>query len=276
MKKIGLALGGGGAKGFAHIPMLEVFDELGIEPYAISGTSAGAVVGAMYASGMAGVEIREWMKEMLIDRGSSIQDLFKKRNVLKSGLEVLDLSFKPSGLLKGRRFTEKMRERMEVEYFEDLKIKLRVVASDYWTSKQVVLKSGELFPAIRASISLPGVFVPAEVDDEILVDGGGVNPVPHDVLRDCDVVIAVDVMGFPDEERPKVPGMFSSMIGMYNIMQNTIVKQRLKAHQPNLYLKPNIQGIDIFDFNRSEEVYEMAEPAAKELQKWLSKLIDTW
>jgi len=276
MKKIGLALGGGGAKGFAHIPMLEVFDELGIEPYAISGTSAGAVVGAMYASGMAGVEIREWMKEMLIDRGSSIQDLFKKRNVLKSSLEVLDLSFKPSGLLKGRRFTEKMRERMEVEYFEDLKIKLRVVASDYWTSKQVVLKSGELFPAIRASISLPGVFVPAEVDDEILVDGGGVNPVPHDVLRDCDVVIAVDVMGFPDEERPKVPGMFSSMIGMYNIMQNTIVKQRLKAHQPNLYLKPNIQGIDIFDFNRSEEVYEMAEPAAKELQKWLSKLIDTW
>lgn len=276
MKKIGLALGGGGAKGFAHIPMLEVFDELGIEPYAISGTSAGAVVGAMYASGMAGVEIREWMKEMLIDRGTSIQELFKRRNVLKSSLEVLDLSFKPSGLLKGRRFTEKMRERMEVEYFEDLKIKLRVVASDYWTSKQVVLKSGELFPAIRASISLPGVFVPAEVDDEILVDGGGVNPVPHDVLRDCDVVIAVDVMGFPDEERPKVPGMFSSMIGMYNIMQNTIVKQRLKAHQPNLYLKPNIQGVDIFDFNRSEEVYEMAEPAAKELQKWLSKLIDTW
>ena len=276
MKKIGLALGGGGAKGFAHIPMLEVFDELGIEPYAISGTSAGSIVGAMYASGMAGVEIREWMKEMLIDRGATIQDLFQKRNVLKSSLEVLDLSFKPSGLLKGRRFTQKMQERIQVEYFEDLKIKLRVVASDYWTCKQVVLNSGELFPAIRASISLPGVFVPAEVDNKILVDGGGVNPVPFDVLKDCDVVIAVDVMGFPDHERPKVPGMFSSMMGMYNIMQNTIVKQRLKASPPNLYLKPDIRGIDIFDFNRSEEVYEMAEPVAKELQRWLSDLMDTW
>jgi NTE family protein len=275
MKKIGLALGGGGAKGFAHIPMLEVFDELGIQPDVISGTSAGAIIGSMYASGMKGVEIREWLDEMLIDKGDSIRDLFNKPKALKS-IEFLDFSFNQFGLLKGRRFTAKMQERMDVADFEDLNIKLRVVAADYWKSKQIVLKSGELFPAIRASMSLPGVFVPAELEGKILVDGGGVNPVPHDVLTDCDVVIAIDVMGFPAIEQPKVPGMFSSMIEMYNIMQNSIIKQRLKACPPNLYIKPNIQGIDIFDFHRSEEVYEMADPAARELEKFLTKLMEVW
>ncbi len=275
MKKIGLALGGGGAKGFAHIPMLEVFDELGIEPYVISGTSVGAIIGAMYASGMNGVEIREWFDELLIGKGTTIKDLFHKPKALRS-FEFLDLSFKNSGLFKGRRFAAKMQERMEVEYFEDLKTPLRIVAADYWKSKQVILKEGELFPAIRASMSLPGVFVPAEVNGKILVDGGGVNPVPHDVLTDCDVVIAIDVLGFPDEERPKEPGMFSSMIGMYDIMQNTIVKERLKANPPNLYIKPNIRGVDILDFHRSEEVYEMAEPAVQELQHWLEDLMERW
>ncbi len=275
MKKIGLALGGGGAKGFAHIPMLEVFDELGIEIHAISGTSAGAIIGAMYASGMRGIEIREWLDAMLIDKGDRLIDLFQKPQALRS-FEFFDLSFKSTGLLKGRRFTEKMQERMEVTYFEDLKIPLRIVAADYWKSKQVVLRQGELFPAIRASMSLPGIFTPVELNGKILVDGGGVNPVPHDILTDCDVVIAIDVMGFPEVERPKEPGLFSSIIGMFNVMQNTIVVQRLKAHPPNLYIKPNIQGIELLDFHRSEDVYEMAEPAVRELERWLMELIETW
>ena len=275
MKKIGLALGGGGAKGFAHIPMLEVFDELGIEIHAISGTSAGAIIGAMYASGMRGIEIREWLDAMLIDKGDRLIDLFQKPQALRS-FEFFDLSFKSTGLLKGRRFTEKMQERMEVTYFEDLKIPLRIVAADYWKSKQVVLRQGELFPAIRASMSLPGIFTPVELNGKILVDGGGVNPVPHDILTDCDVVIAIDVMGFPEVERPKEPGLFSSIIGMFNVMQNTIVVQRLKAHPPNLYIKPNIQGVELLDFHRSEDVYEMAEPAVRELERWLMELIETW
>jgi len=275
MKKIGLALSGGGAKGFAHIPMLEVFDELGIDIHIISGTSAGAIIGALYASGMKGVDIREWLSQLLIEKGDTLRDIFNKPMAMRS-FEFLDLSFQHTGLFKGRRFTQKMQERMGISTFEELKTHLRIVAADYWNCSQVIFSSGELFPAIRASMSLPGIFVPVEYQNRILMDGGGVNPVPFDILRDCDVVIAIDVMGFPDEERPKLPGLFSSVIGMFNVMQNTIVSQRLKSNPPNLYLKPNIQGIDLLDFHRSKEVYEMAEPAASELKRWLIDLMEVW
>lgn len=275
MKKIGLALGGGGARGFAHIPMLEVIDDLGIELHAISGTSAGAIVASLYASGMRGFEIREWFEAMLIEKGDGLRELFQKPQALRT-IEFLDLSFKHSGLLKGKRFTDTLKEKTGVERFEDLEIPLRVVASDFWKSTQVVLSEGTLFPAIRASMCLPGIFVPVEIDGHILIDGGGVNPVPHDILDDCDVVIAIDVMGFPAKERPKEPGLFSSVIGMFDVMQNTIIEQRLDANPPNLYLKPDIRGVDILDFHRSQEVYEMAEPAARKLQRWLEKLMENW
>lgn len=275
MKKIGLALGGGGARGFAHIPMLEVLDDIGVDLHAVSGTSAGAIVGALYASGMSGLEIREWFEALLVDKGDTLKDLFDKPRALRA-FEFLDLSFKHTGLLKGKRFTDTLKERMGVEEFADLEIPLRLVAADYWKSTQVVLKEGPLFPAIRASMCLPGIFVPVEMDGRILIDGGGVNPVPHDVLDDCDVVIAIDVMGFPSNERPRVPGLFSSVVGMFDVMQNTIIEQRLEANPPNLYLKPNIRGIDILDFHRSQEVYEMAGPAARKLQRWLEELMQNW
>jgi NTE family protein len=212
---------------------------------------------------------------MLIDKGDSFRDVLRKPQALRS-LEFLDLSFRQSGLLKGERFTEAMHQRIGLDRFDELRIPLRVVASDYWCCEQVVFSQGELFPAIRASMSLPGIFVPVEYDGRILIDGGGVNPVPHDILDDCDVVIAIDVMGVPDCGQTRIPGLFSSVIGMFNIMQQTIIEQRLIASPPNLYLKPDLPGVDILDFHRSEAIYAMAEPARHELESWLTKLLDSW
>lgn len=273
MNKIGLALGGGGARGLAHIPILEVFDEMSIQPHCISGTSAGAIVGALYASGMSGAEIRIWVDDLIIRDGSPIREIFQKRHALKS-IEFLDLSFQQSGLFKGNRFIKVLEKALGKTTFEALDIPLRIVASDYWTSEQVVFQSGELLPAIRASMSLPGVFTPIEVGKRLLVDGGGVNPVPHDILTDCDIVIAVDVMGFPADSEQKPPGLFRSVIGMFDIMQNTIVEERLKASPPNLYLKPDIRGFEVTDFHKAELIYEQTESAVRELQRWLTRLLD--
>lgn len=271
--KIGLALGGGGAKGLAHIAFLEVFDELGIEIDVISGTSAGAIIGSLYSSGMKGVEIRNWVDHLIINKHDTLRDILHKREAIKT-IEFFDLSFHQSGFLKGKRFLKFLKEVLKVSTFEELQIPLKIVSADFWKSEQVIHESGDILPAIRASMSLPGVFTPVEFDQRILVDGGGVNPVPHDILLDCDTIIAIDVMGFPEKEQPPAPNLLRSTIGMYDVMQNSIIKQRVEAHPPNLYLKPNIQGIDLLDFHKSKTIYKQVGPAVEELKSWLCNLIE--
>ena len=271
MKKIGLALGGGGAKGLAHIPLLEVFDELQIRPHCITGTSIGAIMGALFASGMTARQIRERVEQMIITKGKSFRQLLKKKDALK-WIQFLDVDFRGTGLFRGDKFINFLYEAMGVHRFEDLKIPLRVVASDFWTSEQVVLASGELLPAVKASMGLPGVFTPVIIDNRVLIDGGAVNPVPHDLLEDCDIVVAIDVMGRMGADVRKTPNLFRAVLGTFDIMQNSIIAQRIKNTPPDVYIKPDITGVDILEFYKAEEVYRQAENARLELRRRLQKL----
>ena len=140
MKKIGLALGGGGARGLAHIPMLEVFDELGIRPHRIAGTSIGAVMGALYASGISGAEIRAGVHSMLKSPDESFRKVLQRKGSFK-WLQFLDVEFGHGGLLKGDKFIDFLYEAMRVSRFEDLRIPLNVVATDFYSSEQVVILS---------------------------------------------------------------------------------------------------------------------------------------
>jgi NTE family protein len=273
MNKLGLALGGGGARGLAHIAVLETFDRLGIRPSCISGTSIGAIFGALYAAGMTGAEIRTWSDGWIIRREEWLQDLFQKRQAWKS-LEFIDLTLSPRGLLKGASFMEELQKTLGIHTFEALQTPLRIVASDFWTGEQVVFEHGELLPAIRASMSLPGIFTPVSHEGRLLVDGGGVNPVPHDLLLDCDGVVAVDVLGFSHQEKGKPPHLFRTILGMFDIMQQTIIEQRLAANPPNLYLRPDIRGIELLAFHESEAVYEQSAPAILELDAWLRQWLN--
>lgn len=171
LPKIGLALGGGGAKGLAHIPMLEVFDDLGIRPHRVAGTSIGAIMGALYASGLKAQQIREGVQRMIISKGDSFKAALRKKDVLK-WLKFMDLEFKGHAIFKGDRFIEFLFNAMDVDSFEALDIPLRIVATDFWTSQQVVLDSGELLPAVKASMGLPGVFTPVTLNQRVLIDGG--------------------------------------------------------------------------------------------------------
>ena len=270
MAKIGLALGGGGVRGLAIIPMLEVFDELGIRPHRISGTSLGAVLGALYASGMSAAAIREWVGELL--QNDPLHRLPSLKAMLR-WIEFKDLEFGANGLFRGNRFMALVQEAMGVTRFEQLKIPLRVVATDFWSSQQVVLESGELLPAIRASMSLPGLLTPVRVAGRVLIDGAGVNPVPHDVLTDCDVVVALDLMGRRDPLRQGKPNLFRSIVGIFDIMQNAIIAEKLKACPPEIYIKPDIYNVDILEFDKVAQVLRQAAPARDQLRGELKAML---
>ena len=272
--KVGLALGGGGARGLAHICMLEVLDELGVRPHCIAGTSIGAVLGAVYASGVSGKEIREHVERLLAWRGKSWRQVFKERSLLQ-WMRLLDVERGRGGLLKGDRFFHSLYEVLGVSTFEELQIPLKVVCTDFWNSEQVVFESGDLLPAVKASMGLPGVFTPVTLQGRVLVDGGGVNPVPHDLLKDCDVVVAVDVMGRMVRDPRKAPNLFRVMLGMFEIMQRSIVAGKNEQFPPALYIRPDIAGVDILEFHKADVVYAQAEPERLRLRESLARLLNS-
>jgi NTE family protein len=270
--KIGLALGGGGAKGLAHIPIFMVLDELNITPHRITGTSIGAIMGTLYCAGLSGTEIKDIAKEMIPPKKISAKKILDK-NAMK-WIDFIDLDFKGKGILKGDNFIEFLHSNIGVTTFEELKIPLSVVATNFWTGEQVILNSGPLLPAVKASMGLPGVFSPIVIDNKVLIDGGGVNPVPHDLITDCDTVIAIDVMGGHDfDKKTKIPNLVDSVLGMFDIMQDSIIREKLILTPPDIYIKPDIKEIEILDFYKAEEIVKQALPACEDLKIQLEKLI---
>lgn len=239
--RIGIALGGGGARGLCHIEFLRVLDDLSIRPSVIAGTSIGAIIGGMYAAGISAAR----MSDML--DGLGLRDLQR----------LADLKiFNNRAVIKGRGFERFLSDRIPVNRFEDCRCRLKVVATDFWNRKQVIFESGELVPAIRASMSLPAVFEPYRIGGRVLVDGGAVNPLPFDIIRnDCDLLIAVDVSGerIP-ESRSGLPRMMESIISTFFIMQNSIVESKMSSARPDIYVKPRLINIGLLDFHRDAEI----------------------
>lgn len=193
-KKAGLALGSGGAKGIAHIGVIEVFEKNNIYPQEISGCSIGAVIGALYASG---IPIKE------------IRDLALSINFKKS-LELFDFSNpREGGIVKGKLVLEYLESILPVRTFKQLQLPFSCVATDIKTGKPVVFTKGDLIPALRASISIPGFFIPFEYQGKTLIDGSLVNPVPVNLLTRSRYRIAVIV---DEYDRFKKISLAKSMI----------------------------------------------------------------
>ena len=272
MLKVGLALGGGGAKGFAHVPILEALDEMGIRPSRIAGTSIGAVIGALYAAGLSAKDIRETVDDLVISEEDDWRDILFNKDL---GL-IADL-IRPS-LLRGSilnldSFLEVLEQHLPAKSFADLNIPLTVVAANYWSREQIVLKNGPLLPALGASVALPGLFKPYRLGDQLLVDGGMVNPVPFDLLEhSCDFTIAVDVIGSRKvQNRPGGAPFFETVFTAFQIMQNTILHEKLEQRRPDIYLRPPLVDIKVLDFHKSEQIYRQAACAKVKLQKELER-----
>jgi len=285
---IGLALGGGGARGFAHIGVIRTLLANGIEPDIIVGTSVGAVVGGCFAAGRLDV-LDQWCRGLT------------KRGILS----YLDVSITGGGLIGGGRLAARLEENLGDTPIEALPIRFATITTEIGTGHEIWLTRGRLVDAMRASYALPGIFPPIELDGRWLVDGALVNPVPVSAGRvlGARLVIAVnvntDIIGrsmimsgdseaqtVPSDIAPAMgglramfgaehsikrqfvgnsrrPSLPSVMIDAFNIMQDRIARARLAGDPPDVMITPRLGRIGFFDFHRAEDIIEHGARAAE-------------
>ncbi len=260
-----LALGAGGANGLAHVPVLETLDELGLPPQRIAGSSIGAVVGALYASGLSGKDIRRLvMESFTVREDRPLRKLLSEDAVRWAELIEVDLG--DGGLLSSDGVISFLYEALQVQTFAELERPLKVVAGDLWSREPVVLSEGDLPSAVRASMALPGVFQAVQRDGRTLVDGGTVNPVPFDLFGDeCELTVAVDVSGNRTPPEDGEVSYFETVFNSAKVMQSAIVEAKRRLAEPDIFLAPAITDIRALEFYRAEEVFEQAKPVQEEL-----------
>lgn len=272
--KVGIALGGGGVRGLAHISILQVLDDLQIRPAVIAGTSMGSIVGALYASGMSAREIREVIERRLILKNDTWRDVIEKREDLLKWVSAFKPDFSGSGLINAQGILNSLLNEIKVDSFEDLEIPLLVVAADYWSAEEVIFERGELLPALQASMAVPGVFSPVSIEGRTLVDGGVVNLVPYDLLMGrADFIIAVNVSRVRFAGEDEIPNALEAVLGTFDIMQTTMLADKLERLKPDIYVWPQIRDIRMLDFTKIEEVFAQATSAAEELRKQLLRVL---
>jgi NTE family protein len=270
--RIGLALGSGGAAGLAHIAVLKAFDEAGQRPSRIAGSSIGAVIGALYAAGLSGTEIEAMFAEFDGSGLELIGQLASGENGI-SLTDMIDLDLDDGGLLDPEPFFDFLREHVDAREFSDLETPLVVVATSYFSGESVAFTDGDLFEALRASMAVPGLFQPVTRDDEILIDGGISNPLPWDQLgNEVDFVVAVDVSGQREPVEASTVPANELLFKTFELMQQSIVRERLKTDPPDLYLRPEVEGIRLLHFHRLSEILDQAQPAADRLRQVLQQL----
>ena len=279
--KIGVVFGGGGAKGAAHIGVLKVLEEQKIPVDYVAGTSMGAIVGALYASGLSAGELEkvitaiDWKDVFSGDPDRRYVDYRRKREDYEI-LSKLSLGIKdgkvvmPKGLLKDQKvnvlFEMLMLHTSGIEDFDKLPIPYRAIAADLETGEMVVIKSGRLADAARASMSVPGAFPPMELNGRLLIDGGIVRNVPVDIVREmgADIVICIDV-DKPLPQRKDIGGSLSVLNQMIDIMMKENVKEQIKTLGPkDVYINPDLGELGSTDFNKAAEIASLGEKAARE------------
>jgi NTE family protein len=256
-KKVGLALSGGAARGFAHIGVLDVLQKEGIPIDIVAGTSAGAIIGAVYAS------CRD--SETVKKHALSID--------WKKMASLFDLSFRMSGLLKGRKIEKLLAEYIGGDIdFSKLKIPFSCVATDIDTGEEIVITTGSVPEALRATISVPGIFSVAKRGDRYLVDGGLTTPVPVETVRQmgADFIIAVNVnprvtdrISQSTEKRIKMrkePNIFHVMMQSIYITTYTVARNSLA--DADIVIEPDLKGIGAGDFQKAGEIILMGQEAA--------------
>jgi len=297
--RLGIAFGSGAARGLAHIGVVGVLEEEGIRPSAISGTSIGALVGALYAAGVPAAD--------MADVARSID--------WRSLARLVDPILPTRGLIDGRKITDFFSELLPVRDFTDLQIPLAMVATDVETGETIVLKQGDLLSALRAAIAFPGIFPPVCFGDRYLVDGGLCHPVPAAIVRELGATRVLGVCAIPEVDkssheaflpgqpaRPrnrqrgplpgilnaarverlwreifarrngrngdnacnrKAPNIFRVFAQSVAIMENQINALRLAQDDIDLLLRPKLHGINLLEFQRADEIIAAGAAAAR-------------
>lgn len=244
-RKIGLALGGGAARGLAHIGVLKVLKENKIPIHFIAGTSSGALIGALFSSGM------------------EIEIMAKASQRVGCG-RFVRLTLEKTGPLSGEAIEKFLDNNIGPVQFSELKIPLAVVATDLVSGKEIVIKEGKVAPAVRASAAFPGIFSPVKMDKKVLVDGGVVSNVPVEIVKDmgAEVIIAVDVI--PKARMPREPENIIEVIdrSVDLILKKSSLPSLAKA---GIIIEPVTEYIGSIALERSADLIKMGEKATEEL-----------
>lgn len=253
--KVGLALGSGGARGFAHLGVMKVLRDEGIPIDMIAGSSMGALVGSFYGVGLD------------IERLYYIAKLFKRKY-------YLDFTVPKMGLISGHRVKELIKIFTHGKHLEQLDLPVRVVATDLQTGERVVFREGPIADAVRASISIPGVFVPEEIDGRLLVDGGVVDIVPISVVKEmgADIVIAVDVSNI--NKNVEITSIFDVIMQSLDIMQLELVKCREVA--TDVMIRPDVSAYSSQTFTNIEEIIKIGEEETRKKISEIHDMIASW
>ncbi|MBE9527281.1 MAG: patatin-like phospholipase family protein [Proteobacteria bacterium] len=313
MLNIGLALGSGSARGLAHIGVIRALEDSGIKIDCVAGTSIGALIGSVYASG----KLEDLEKVYLDYDWKKIAYLF-------------DIVFPKSGLIDGNKVADFVREYVHAQTIEHLAMPFKAVATDIGTGEEITMDQGDVIEAVRASISIPGIFTPVRRNGRVLVDGGLVNPVPVSTARSmgAKLIIAVDLnhdiiagkapesisksseqsrfvqtlshmggakylaaverinLGLQSMDNPalnqiqawlaeeSLPNIFEVLLSSINVMATQITRTRLHMDPPDLLIQPHLGHIRFLEFNRAEEIINIGyEETCKQLEHESDKFL---
>lgn len=265
--RIGLALGGGGARGIAHIHVLQAFDDLGLKPASIAGTSIGALMGAAYAAGLSAREVAAHVFESLANRRLVVGKLWRTRPpsfaefIAEGGLRL--------GQLNAERVVAAFLPPRVPRRFEDLAVPLTVIATNFFEGVECELTTGDLASAIGASAAIPAVFRPVRREGVVLIDGGISNPLPFDVAaRGTDFVVACDVTGGPVASGAMLlPTPVEAMFGASQLMMQAIIRAKLACVKPDILIQPAVSGYKVLDFLRARIIVEETASVREETKR---------
>jgi len=297
--KIGIALGGGAARGWAHIGVLQALAEVGLSPDIVVGTSIGSVVGGCYVS--------DKLDEL---------EIFARSLTRRRVFGLLDFNFAGSGLISGQRLSEELNDHLKHVQIENLNNKFVAVATELKTGHEIWLSKGPLVPAMHASYALPGIFRPVRINNRWLIDGALVNPIPVSVCRalGARIVIAVnlnwdffgkgtvvpDQDAFEEDVVPEAenlppagngraaqnllrrqffgqggdtPGISSVMMDAFNIIQDRIARSRLAGDPPDIMVMPILEDMGLFDFHMAEKAIASGKQATEKVLEDIERAV---
>jgi NTE family protein len=227
------------------------------------------VVGAAYAAGMSGREMRAYAIRILRERSEVMAALIASR---VGRLTDVLAGFGNPFLIDGERLLDRLWPEAIPERFDGLRLPFLVVATDYYGRAEAVFAEGPLLPAVAASMAIPGLIRPVKVAERLLVDGGAVNPLPFDhLIGRADILAAVDVTGGPVPHPARAPSGFEAMLGSLQIMQAAIVAAKLKIYRPQIVVRPPVDRFRILDFFDVRSILTAAEPVKDELKREIER-----
>jgi NTE family protein len=272
MKTFALALGGGGARGLAHIAVIEALDEMGVKPTAIAGTSIGSLIGASYAAGMSGKDIRHHVIAFAHDWSQTRRRLMTARAGKFS--DLLSGRLSQATQMDAEKFCEQFMPSRVPDDFSALQIPLIAMTTDLHGRSEKPITSGPLRPALAASIAIPGLFRPIVIDGRVLIDGGATNPMPFDKLKGlADRVIAVDVHGIPEIDRIDIPNSWDAVYATALVMGGAIIAAKLDHEPPDLVIRPNVSIFRTLGFLQASAIIRTAEAVKEDVKEKLGALL---